>query len=190
MTTSIRLPSLGFVGLIAVYTAVTLFFAWGFSTPDLDRVWRLHHELKIGKEMSTKDHRIVEAAMSRHPQLADALLVEGRIGIVSAHDDGWIETPTATIVRTAASKSDRVMLDVQTPPDLLPYTIHLSASGYERALRVEKHGSYEIALPPANGQSSLITLSLEGEGFRADPSVLGVRVGFCCEQQPFTGAKE
>jgi hypothetical protein len=44
-----RRPSSGFVAVCATYVLAAAFLVWGFATPDLDRVWALHHELKIGK---------------------------------------------------------------------------------------------------------------------------------------------
>ena len=36
--------------------------------------------------------------MKRHPELAEALLPSGQIGIISAQRDGWIDTPEVSIV--------------------------------------------------------------------------------------------
>jgi hypothetical protein len=40
-----RLPSIGFVAVVLTYGSSVAFLAWGMTTPPLDRVWVLHHEL-------------------------------------------------------------------------------------------------------------------------------------------------
>ena len=41
-------PSIGFAAVCATYILVAVFFFWGFKTPDLDRVWTVHHLMKLG----------------------------------------------------------------------------------------------------------------------------------------------
>ena len=41
-------PSLGFCLMVVIYSLTLAFFAWGLTTPRLDRIWQLHHELKTG----------------------------------------------------------------------------------------------------------------------------------------------
>src|SRR5262245_34008645 len=86
-----RRPTAGFVTVCLVYAAVGAFFAWGISTPDLDRVWTLHHELKSGRlgAPSARDRRVLTRSMERHPELAGALLREGEIGLISSNAEGW-----------------------------------------------------------------------------------------------------
>lgn len=167
--------------VVLTYGLTLAFFAWGLGTPPLDRVWRLRHELKIGRvyNLDKDDRELLLSAMDRHPELAAALLPSGQIGIISAHRDGWIDTPLVTIVRTPRSGSTlRIILNVQTPPQHIPYDLELSGSGWDRELKVEARGVLAIDLPPPAEKPELVTLKLKGSRFRADPSSLGVRVTF------------
>ena len=92
-------PSGGFVALCLTYLTGALFFAWSLATPDLDRVWTLYHMLKIGGvgHLAQDDRELFGAALTRHDNLAVALLHGAEIGVVSAHDSGWIASPNVTV---------------------------------------------------------------------------------------------
>lgn len=173
-------PSLGFCAIVLTYLLTALFFAWGLRTPPLDRAWQLHHQLKTGAvyALATEDRELLESAMARHHALAQALLSSGQVGIISAHRDGWIDTPEVTIVRTPRSVARSILLDVQTPPDHIPYRIQLKARDWQRTLEVKARGALTVELPPAPPVAELLTLQLEGAGLRADSSSLALRITF------------
>lgn len=178
---SSKRPSLGFSLVVATYVLTIAFFAWGLTTPPLDRVWQLHHELKIGRifKLAKDDRRLLIDAMREHPALASALLDAGQVGIISAHRDGWIDTPHVTIIRTARSPATlRLMLDIQTPPQHIPYEIEIDGSGWEREIEVQQRGPLAVELPAPGGAPELITLKIKGDELRADPSSIGVRLLF------------
>ena len=173
-------PSAGFLAVCCTYLLAFGFLAWGLSTPTLDRVWTLHHELKVGRRGSPKDGDLARMrdALERYPSLASALLPEGEIGLLSAHREGWLETPEATILRTAKAKERLLRIEVGTPLDLLPFAIDLDGKGFEKRLQATEHGVLELQLPPVKGRAELLVLRLRGKKLRADPSVLNVRVTF------------
>jgi hypothetical protein len=174
-------PSMGFSIVVLTYGLTVGFFAWGLSTPPLDRVWQLHHELKIGRifKLEKENRKLLLSAMARHPALAAALLPSGQIGIISANRDGWVDTPHVTIVRTPRSTATvRIVLDIQTPPQHIPYEIEVDGTSWEQELTVEERGVMHIDLPPPPATPELVTLKLKGDELRADPSSLGVRVTF------------
>jgi hypothetical protein len=173
-------PSAGFFAVCATYFGVAAFLLWGLSTPTLDRAWRLHHELKLGLRGAPKQDDLgrLRDALERYPSLAGALLPEGEIGLISAEREGWLETPEATILRTAEAKPRLMRIEVGTPIDLLPFAIDVEGEGFERRVHAKDHGVLEVTLPPTNGRAELIVLRLKGKKLRADPSVLNVRVTF------------
>jgi hypothetical protein len=183
-------PSLGFTLVIATYVLSIAFFAWGLSTPPLDRVWQLHHELKIGKiyKLSKEDRQLLLQAMAAHPSLAAAMLDSGQAGIVSSHRDGWIDTPHVTIIRTPRSPASlRLVLDVQTPDQYIPYEIEVDGNGWEKEAHVDARGSLSVELPPPPPQPEIVTLKIKGKELRADPSSIGVRVTFDPPQDSLEG---
>ncbi|MEY4546265.1 MAG: hypothetical protein RL685_2460 [Pseudomonadota bacterium] len=173
-------PSLGFCAIVLTYLLTASFFAWGLSTPPLDRVWQLHHQLKTGDvyALTAQDRELLVTSMERHPELAQALLSSGRVGIISAHRDGWIDTPEVSIVRAPRSVARRILLEIQTPPEHIPYRVQVKARDWQRTLEVKARGALTIELPPAPAVAELLTLKLEGAGLRADSSSLAVRIRF------------
>jgi hypothetical protein len=175
-----RRPTAGFVTVCAVYLALAAFFAWGLSTPDLDRVWTLHHELKSGRvgAPSERDRAVLIRSMKRHPELAEALLREGEIGLISSNMEGWLATSEATIVRTQRATAQALQLDIGSPDVLLPITVELQGEGWREQRELAARGVHALSLPPLKASSELIVLRLKGRAAHADPSVLGVRVLF------------
>jgi hypothetical protein len=183
-------PSLGFSLVVCTYALSIAFFAWGLGTPPLDRVWQLHHELKIGRiyKLSKEDRSLLLDAMLRHPALAPALLDAGQAGIISANRDGWIDTPHVTIIRTPRSPAAlKLVLEIQTPQQHIPYEIEIDGSGWERELNVESRGVLTLELPPPPPVPELVTVKIKGDELRADPSSIGVRVTFDPPQDAVRG---
>jgi hypothetical protein len=173
------------VVVCAVYTATTSFIAWGFDTPDLDRIWTLDHELKIGEtwKLDDDDFALLTRSLKRHPGLAEALLSDTQIGIVSAHRDGWVETPEVTVIRTAVSSHFRFMrLDVETPERHLPMRLTVRADGWKHKLQADRRGPLFVPLPPKT-ESEVFTVDFKGKDLRADPSILRTRITFHEERE-------
>lgn len=176
-----RLPSVGFLAVVTTYAFAAAFFAWGFTTPDLDRVWFLHHELKTGEvyDIKKRDKKMLLRAMARHKELARALLPSGEIGIISENSEGWIATPIVTILRTPESRTTRnIRFDIRTSKALLPYTIKIQGTAFSRKLEVKRQGYYDVQLRDVPLKPEIITVRLEDRDFLADPSVLGIRIQF------------
>lgn len=179
-----RLPSIGFVCVCIAYVSTASFFAWGFSTPPLDRIWVLDKELKIGEKwkLSKQDERLFRRQLDLYPELAESLLSETQIGVISAQREGWIETPEVTILRTPqAGEFKYLVLNVQTPPEHLPLKVTIKGREWKEKLHVDRHERRTVELPPSD-TSELIVLELDGKKLRADSSVLGVHVSFAKEQ--------
>jgi hypothetical protein len=186
-------PSVGFSLVVGTYVLSVAFFAWGLSRPPLDRIWQLHHELKIGRigELSKDDRKLLLSAMARHPPLAKSLLDAGQAGIISANHEGWIDTPHVTIIRTQRSPSNlRLVLDVETPPQHIPYKVEIDGTGWERELSIESRGLMSVELPPPPAVPEIVTFKIKGDELRADPSSLGVRITFDPPQDQIEAADD
>jgi hypothetical protein len=173
-------PSVGFCALVIGYGACFAFLGWGLSTPPLDRVWQLHHELKIGRTraLSADDHELLAAALRRHPQLGAALLGAGHIGVISAQRDNWVETAEVTLVRTPQARAEHLSVELPAPPEPRPVQVSLSGSSWQKTLPSEGASELVFDLPPAPPQPELLTLRLLGGAPLHEPAELGVRVRF------------
>jgi hypothetical protein len=175
-----RRPSAGFVAVCVTYVAVAAFLAFGLQTPVLERIWTLHHELKVGLigAPAKADVKLLRRALLEHAGLARALLPEGEIGLLSAHRDGWLDTPEATVLRTARARAGQLRVEVGTPLDLLPFTIDVDGHAFHTRVVAREHGVLDVTLPPPSGKPELFVVKLVGKALRADPSVLNVRLTF------------
>lgn len=183
MTLTAKLPSIGCVAILFTNVALMAFLFWGLQKPALHRVWELHHELKIGAvgQLSPKDHALLNAELVEHTELAQALLSEGAIGLISANSNGWLETPDATAIRAAGAGADCVMnLRVKIPDDALPLTIEARGSGWQRRMSITRQGENRIPLPDAGGVPEIITLIVTSKATDSEIATLGVRVTFEC----------
>lgn len=185
LSPSLKLPSLGFVAIVLVHCAAAAFLAWGFTTPRLDRVWRLHHELKIGDATKLKDDdkAVLEDALRDYPTLAKALISRGDIGVVSANRDGWIETPFVTMVRTGDAKTRELLLNVETSPEHLPFKVEFEGANWSSELEITERKEYRVELPAPTGTAELVTANVKGKRFKADPAILGIQFHFANEDQ-------
>jgi hypothetical protein len=176
-----RFPSAGFVAVCLTYLAVAAFFFWGLRTPPLDRAWILLNEMKAGVDarLGEADRELLQEVLRVHPALADALLEGGPIGLLSAHSEGWISTPSVVLLRTPGAVRQRVLrLDVHTAPDLLPLKARLRTTGFSKELHIAQQGILDLELPAPPAFPELIELRLGGKKLQADPSVLSVRLSF------------
>ncbi len=174
-----RWPSLGFCAVCLTYLLTAAFFAWGFSAPLLERAWLLHHQLKIGKidRLRPAQRKLLESCLQRYPQVTEDWLAGKAEGMLSANSDGWMATPSAVLLRTPASRIAELMLDIQTPADLMPYRLVVRGRDWKRRIEIERPGSVRVELPPPSGPE-IIEVRLRGRKFESDPSLLGVRVGW------------
>jgi hypothetical protein len=84
-----------------------------------------------------------------------------------------------TIVRTPRSPANlRLILDVQTPPQHIPFEIEIDGSNWERRVAVQARGMMSIELPPPPSAPELVSFKIKGDELRADPSSLAVRITF------------
>ena len=99
----------------------------------------------------------------------------------------WLDQIEA-VLGASATRGSRahLLLDVQTPPQHLPYRLLLEGPGWQQERQVQARGVLTLDLPPPPTQPELLTLKLEGDGLRADPSSLGVRVTFDPPEAPAT----
>jgi hypothetical protein len=179
-----RLPSVGFVALCLVCVAVVLFFVWALRTPVLERVWTIHHLTKIGEldRLSERDKALLGQAMAEHEDLTRDLLDGHELGIITAHVDGWIAAPVATLLRTPESTARELKIDVQAPQELFPVQILVRGGDWKERREVKGHGVVALPLPAPDDGPEIVEVEAEAEDDDADHSLLGVRITW--EAQP------
>jgi hypothetical protein len=163
-------PSLGFLLVCLVYIAGVTFIVWGFLQPDLDRVWFLKHELRIGVrgELSAEDIDVLLRSMAAHPDLCEDLTDGAPIAIISAQTSGFLETATAYLLREPDTAASRVTLCCQGPPEAWPLQIRVRTFDREGErllgkLTFEQAGTHGLELA-ATHLPELIEIRCGGTG--------------------------
>jgi len=182
-----RLPSLGFVLVLLVHLGLVVFLAWGFRRPPLDRVWELHHALKIGKvgTLDPNDQALLSAAIARHQHLAESLLSEGHFGLISPSSGGWLETPTATVLKRADAPDPCFMrVETRLPEPAFPVNVDVSGAGFSRRLTLPRAGSAELGFPKGNHVAQLFEVKTSPSDVAHSGGALGVHLSFHCAERP------
>jgi hypothetical protein len=98
-----RRPSAGFLVIIVVAAMSVAFFAWGLSTPPLDRLRQLEAELEAGERgaLHPAERALLEKSLKRYPELAATWLDGARVRIISRHEGGLIDKGYAYLVKRA-----------------------------------------------------------------------------------------
>jgi hypothetical protein len=180
-----KLPSLGFALVVLVNLGLVVFLAWGFRRPPLDRVWELHHALKIGKlgTLDSSDQALLLAAMARHRRLAEALLSEGHFGLVSQNSRGWLETPTATVLKSADAPDPCVMrVEARLPEQAFPVHVDVSGAGFSRRLTLGHASSSELGFPNSKHVAELFEVKTSVNDVGHSGGTFGVHLSFRCAQ--------
>lgn len=182
-----KLPSLGFVAVLLVHLGLVVFLAWGFTRPPLDHVWELHHALKLGKvgSLDSNDRALLLAAMSRHPRLAESLLSEANFGLLSANDKGWLEAPTAVVLKSADAPAPCVMrIEARLPEQAFPVDVDVSGAGFSRRLTLPQAGSTELTFPSGRHVAELFEVKTSLKDAAPGGGAFRVYLGFHCGQGP------
>jgi len=184
-------PGRGFVFICLTYTFVLSFFTWGFSMPDLDRVWILYHELQIGKinKLSDMERIVLSKSTARYPGLTRELLNSSDIGLISANNEGWSNNSTAIILRSPKSEYCTT-LNIKIPKfkDFSSYNIELKGNGgidnkwlWKKRLNLSE--VMKIALPPPPGTPEIIEISINSSSLMSKFSDVRIYIGFLKKNQ-------
>jgi len=178
-----KLPSIGFVLVALVHLGLVGFLVWGFEQPPLDRVWELGHALKLGKleTLTPRDKNLLRATLERHPGLAESLLTQGKVGIISAHDRGRLETAAATVLRSAdATLPCNMQVEARSAEQSSKVHVEVSGSGWQRRLLLSRTGSVEVAFPSIRPAADIIEVRFTRGDSAVDARTAGVHLGFRC----------
>lgn len=177
-----KLPSPGFVLVVLVHVSLVAFLVWGFAQPPLDRVWELSHALKIGEfdTLRPRDRELLRETLERHPRLADSLISEGTIGILSENDQGWLEMPRATVL-VSAKAHEPCSMQVATRPGepRFPIRVELSGTGWQRQLILPDAKNAEFTLPNTPATTDIIEVRL----WAKDSAQGGIHLGLNCGKE-------
>lgn len=164
-----KLPSGGFIAICLTYCLVFGFFMWGFTTPELDRVWTICHEIQSGKttKLQNKDLIILSRNMAKYPNLAGELLKGKNIGLITPNNEGWSKTGNAIVLRTPDSVTDST-LNIKLPGDQLFQSSYIEVRGncgsgdkwrWQKKIKISQTRVVKITLPCPSRTPEIIEIS-------------------------------
>lgn len=169
-------PGGGFIVLVASLAICAAFFTFGAATPQLERVWRVLLELRLGSEsrrvkaLDEGARAALEQALCRHRGLAEDLLL-GQPGILlSANRDGVFDGGVAYALRSA--DHPEVAIEIAVPPGGKETRIVIEARAGDGSSRGEASVGRPFTLHPRgrDGCPTLVELRSEASAERAGPA--------------------
>lgn len=142
-------PGGGFLVLLATALVAVIFFAWGLSTPPLEQVWQMQTELALGvrKPLSPSERRLFAAALLEHPELADGMLGDRLVGIISMNHDGLIESGCAFLVARKPEERQTVQIIATHIQGGDPVPIEVTSPGVCQRGVVSSDAPFVAAIP-------------------------------------------
>lgn len=146
-------PSVGFVFVALSYTLLAATLAWGFSTPELDRVWRIMQSMQRLDfvEITSKDVQILKTALQHYPALPRAFIGRAPIGFVEPTRAGWM-THSRSHVITSAQPQHKLALNVEcrAPANAFPVNVVFERDGVRQEIQFSTSGRQHVDLPLAS----------------------------------------
>ena len=140
-------PSVGFVFMLASYTFLVSFFAWGARTPELDRAWHVLQGMNRDDfgGLTPAEAKLLSGELRRHPAFAQALIGRAPVAWVEPTDSGWmaLRRPHVVVQPTAAV---RVSVECRAPGSAYPVTVTFAAPELRQVLRYERDGRQSFDL--------------------------------------------
>ncbi len=174
-------PGAGFILLVAVTALVSAFFAWGFSEPDLDRLWFL--------KQGIEQHRIVpdgeqlaflDGMLRRHRVLADDVLDGTGAQLIEPTVEGWTPAPLTHLVVAPVGDGTEITVECRSAA-LHPVTVTLEARRLDRTLEFDDDGKLAFTIEPGMatagpGEPFLVRVEVDGEFDLESDALAGIRI--------------
>jgi len=148
MKRSIRYwPSAGFAFMLASYTLLIAFFAWGARTPELDRAWHVQQAMRRDDfaGLTPAEAKLLSSELRRYPAFAQALVGRAPVGWVEPTDSGWMALRRPHVV-VQPKPAVRVSVECRAPAKAYPVTVTFAAPELRQVLRYERDGRQSFDL--------------------------------------------
>ena len=142
-------PSLGFVFLVASHLLLISMLAWGYTKPELDRVWLALQRMQRYNfnGLSVPDAQTIRTSLEHYPELKRVLIGNAHLGFVEPTQDGWVRLPLAHLI-TDGSLSGTVPMNVEcrAPRSAYPVTVSFDNERDHQSLQFLESGQQRLAL--------------------------------------------
>jgi hypothetical protein len=143
-------PSPGFVLIVASYTLLGAFLAWGFSEPRLDQAQRVLDRMQRPgfAGLDSDEIAALRSTLDDHPDFARVLIGRSKLGHVEPTQSGWTSLPTShVLIRPSAAGPLRLTTACRGALDAYPVSVVFHAPGLDKSLSFERPGEQTFDLP-------------------------------------------
>lgn len=142
-------PSIGFVLLVSSYSLLIATLAWGFSVPELERVWVTMQGTQRTqfRGLSPDEENTLTLGLSHYPTLVRAFIGRATIGFAEPTRDGWVTLARSHIVRGSLSQPAFTLdIECNAPTDEYPVTVTLERAEGHQSLRFTENARQSIEI--------------------------------------------
>jgi hypothetical protein len=146
-----RWPSVGFWFLLTSWFALVGFMSWGYTQPELDRVWGIEQRMKRADfgALTPNELATLKDALDRHPDLSRAFSGRRLAGFVEPTQEGWQSRRASHLVlRSDPDKKARIWVECRGAASAYPVRAKLAGSGFSQELEFERAGRQHFDLAP------------------------------------------
>jgi hypothetical protein len=153
-----RLPSIGFVVLVAAWTLLFAFLAWGMSTPRLQRVWQIEQRMQQPgfAGLDEAEAQALAQSLDSHPELAQALIGSKEAAFVEPTRGGFMGLRRAHLLIKPRATALRIWLQCRAPQATYPLRARFEGGSVSRQLSFERDERVSFDLSPTELAAPLL----------------------------------
>jgi hypothetical protein len=152
-------PGAGFIVLAVGTFLVVGFLVWGFSTPLLDRVWKIMTRMEQAEFAGLEPQEVedLERAIERYPELGRDILGQRQVRIVEPSAQRWSVLGRQHLLVSEGWRGAQILeLQIDLSPDALPLEVHLRGPDLDETVEVEESGVVEIPVDLAASDGPIL----------------------------------
>ena len=160
-----RRPSVGFVFLVSAHLLLISILAWGYTTPELDRVWLIQQGMHRDNfdGLSASDVQTIRTALRHYPGLPRAFIGHAPFGFVEPAEDGWVKLRQPHLITDGNIHGTiSMVVDCRAPQMAFPVTVVFDYEGHQLRLRFLENSQRRLDLQfDPQSRSKWVQVSVE-----------------------------
>ena len=142
-------PSVGFVFLVSSHLLLISMLAWGYTEPELDKVWLILQRMQRDNfnGLSALDAQTIRTSLHDYPGLPRVFIGRAPFGFVEPTLDGWANLSQSHLI-TDGTIHGMVPLAIEcrAPHSVFPVTVSFDYEGHHQSLRFLDNGLQRFEL--------------------------------------------
>ncbi len=142
-------PSVGFVFLVSSHLLLISMLAWGYTKPELDKVWLITQRMQRDSfnGLSALDMQTIRTALLHYPDLPRAFIGRAPFGFVEPTDDGWVKLSHPHLITDGTMRGTVPMtVECRAPQSAFPLVVSFDYEGRHQSLRFLENGQQSLEL--------------------------------------------